>query len=117
MEQMNKWISSLILFILLVTSVSLYRSRVEVDMQDEDIEVLMDEIGKIEMRLDSVSNLLRLERMRYDSLCREIDSSEIRYNIIIEKYKYKKKEVEYLNADESINFLYQSLKILMGHGN
>lgn len=109
MEELRKWISTLFLVLLVITGISLYNSKLELEVQDGNIEVLKDEIGKIEVRLDSVSNLLRLERMRYDSLTRQIDSSELRYNQIINKYKYRKKEVEYLNADESINFLHEMI--------
>lgn len=79
-------------------------------MQDDDINVLMEEIGRVEDRLDSVSRLLTIERLRYDSLCNELDSSEIRYDNIIKRYNIRKEQIKYLNADESINFLHKELE-------
>lgn len=110
MENIRKAISYSLFSLLLVASISLYRASIEVDMQNEEIEILMEEIGYVEDKVDSISALLQIERRKYDSLCNELDSSEIRYNNVVKKYAIKKEKVRYLNTDESINFLQNLLK-------
>lgn len=110
MESIKNALSSIFLILLIVAGISLYNTNKVIDMQDEEIEVLIEEISKADSRVDSMSTLLQIERSKYDSLCSELDSSEIRYNNIIKRYKVKKEKVKYLNADESINFLHHLIK-------
>lgn len=64
---------------------------------------------EIENSIDSMNLLLTIEKSKYDSLLRSIDSSKIRYDNINYKYKIIKDSIKYLNSDESIIFLTKML--------
>jgi hypothetical protein len=59
---------------------------------------------------DSLHKEYESEVKRYNDLMKEIDLSEVRYNLINSKYLNLKDSIKYLNADESINFLTEELK-------
>lgn len=89
-----------------VIDADLFKAKLDVMEQENELIMIKDEISRAQERIDSMSNKLAFLKKKYDDACADYSAIEARYSVLEDKYKSIKDDMQ--NDVEARTFFEES---------